>query len=70
MGLDDHEGDGEGESCNLSCLVAVGRIPPAQIPAINPQRHHNQPNIRTIQFISRHALDGKFLFIDQRFITF
>lgn len=66
MGLDDHEGEGDGESCNLSCLVAVGRVPPAQIPAINPQRHHNQPNIRTIQFISRHALDGKFLFIDQR----
>ncbi|XP_069684169.1 protein cycle isoform X2 [Periplaneta americana] len=70
IGLEECEGEGDGEACNLSCLVAVGRVQP-QIAAplsshftANP--HRRQPNVRTIQFISRHAMDGKFLFVDQR----
>ncbi|XP_057669330.1 protein cycle isoform X2 [Diorhabda carinulata] len=63
IGLDEQE-EGDGETCNLSCLVAVGRIlPHISTVAANCQGRHN---IRHIQFISRHALDGKFLFIDQR----
>ncbi|PSN34385.1 Aryl hydrocarbon receptor nuclear translocator-like protein 1 [Blattella germanica] len=70
IGLEESEGEGDGEACNLSCLVAVGRVQP-QIAAplsshfaANP--HRRQPHVRTIQFISRHAMDGKFLFVDQR----
>lgn len=29
IGLEEHETDGEGDSCNLSCLVAVGRVQPS-----------------------------------------
>lgn len=72
IGLEESEGEGDGEACNLSCLVAVGRVQP-QIAAplssnftANP--HRRQPNVRTIQFISRHAMDGKFLFVDQRLV--
>ncbi|XP_026742234.1 protein cycle isoform X4 [Trichoplusia ni] len=53
----------EGEQCNLSCLVAVGRALPDLAPApyactVPPTRH--------LQYVSRHAPDGKFLFVDQR----
>ncbi|KAK7863688.1 hypothetical protein R5R35_003076 [Gryllus longicercus] len=107
IGLEEAEGDGDGEACNLSCLVAVGRLQPtlggaaaaqaaaqaaaavgaaaaaqaaqaaqaagagvglgagpATIGALPPGPR--RPNLRAIQFISRHAMDGKFLFVDQR----
>lgn len=66
IGLDEQEGEGEGEACNLSCLVAVGRVLPTQVPPEPLRTLQHQPNLRPVQFISRHALDGKFLFIDQR----
>ncbi|XP_023313196.1 protein cycle isoform X2 [Anoplophora glabripennis] len=62
IGLEEQE-EGDGESCNLSCLVAIGRILPHISTVANS---HGRPNVRQIQFISRHALDGKFLFVDQR----
>lgn len=63
IGLEEHD-DSEGESCNLSCLVAIGRIlPHISVVAANSQ---SRTNLKTIQFVSRHALDGKFLFVDQR----
>ncbi|XP_050509706.1 protein cycle isoform X2 [Diabrotica virgifera virgifera] len=63
IGLEEQE-ESDGESCNLSCLVAIGRIlPHISTIAANCQ---GRPNVKQIQFISRHALDGKFLFIDQR----
>lgn len=63
MGLEEQE-DGDGDSCNLSCLVAIGRILP-HISTVAAATQ-NRSNVRPIQFISRHALDGKFLFVDQR----
>ncbi|XP_066991854.1 protein cycle isoform X2 [Anabrus simplex] len=67
IGLEEQEGEGDGEACNLSCLVAVGRVQPQIIPAFQPAMSTTRrPNLRTIQFISRHAMDGKFLFVDQR----
>ncbi|XP_048506655.1 protein cycle isoform X2 [Athalia rosae] len=62
IGLEEQEGEGDGETCNLSCLVAVGRIQPS-ISALSAPR---RPQLRTIQFVSRHAMDGKFLSVDQR----
>ena len=69
MGLDEQEPEVDGEACNLSCLVAVGReqppFPPRDI--VSQNTNVKRPPLRNIQFISRHAIDGKFLFIDQRY---
>ncbi|KAJ0183592.1 hypothetical protein K1T71_000015 [Dendrolimus kikuchii] len=54
----------EDDPCNMSCLVAVGRALPDIAPSaftcalVPPTRH--------LQYVSRHAIDGKFLFVDQR----
>lgn len=68
IGLAEQEGDTEGDSCNLSCLVAVGRIPP-NVFTTNMSTPVNNPIFRSIEFISRHAMDGKFLFVDQRWVV-
>ena len=65
MGLEESE-LGEGESACLSCLVAVGRLQPMLAPPPRPRPGRRQPNVRPLQFTSRHAIDGKFLFVDQR----
>ncbi len=81
VGLEEQDtNDGESESCNLSCLVAVGRLQPNIFTngfnsnittnkngtATNSQSSNGKQNLRNIQFVSRHAMDGKFLFVDQR----
>ncbi|XP_053675151.1 protein cycle [Anopheles nili] len=66
IGLEENETDGEGDSCNLSCLVAVGRVQPNLNQSGKSLSRNNIPNLRNVQFISRHAMDGKFLFVDQR----
>lgn len=67
MGLEepeqDQEQEADGESSNLSCLVAVGRIPPNVFAQPNTQPSETP---RTITFLSRHAMDGQYLFVDQR----
>ncbi|XP_018402114.1 PREDICTED: aryl hydrocarbon receptor nuclear translocator-like protein 1 [Cyphomyrmex costatus] len=63
IGLEEQEGEADGEACNLSCLVAVGRVQTAISTATLPSR---KPHLKPIQFVSRHAMDGKFLFVDQR----
>ncbi|CAG9782184.1 unnamed protein product [Diatraea saccharalis] len=75
------EGD-ETEACNLSCLVAVGRALPdlaaataTATAAVNSSARittprqfvpSSAPSTRLLQYVSRHATDGKFLFVDQR----
>lgn len=56
-------------STNLSCLVAIGRIPSNVLVNQTPTSLDNHPNIRHVNFLSRHSVDGKFLFIDQRYIN-
>lgn len=63
IGLEEQEGEADGEACNLSCLVAVGRVQTAISATALTSR---KPHLRRIQFVSRHATDGKFLFVDQR----
>ncbi|KAJ7986087.1 hypothetical protein DPEC_G00347160 [Dallia pectoralis] len=61
MGLDeDNETDNEG--CNLSCLVAIGRLSPH----IVPQPMNSEICVKPTEYVSRHAIDGKFVFVDQR----
>lgn len=63
IGLEEQENEGDGEVYNLSCLVALGRVQPR----LQTQLFDSKtPKLRTIEFVSRHAIDGKFLFIDQR----
>lgn len=76
MGLEEspeQDQEADGESSNLSCLVAIGRIPPNVYAPISnredqPQQHRSPTSSvpRTVMFLSRHALDGQFLFVDQR----
>lgn len=66
IGLEEQETDSEGDSCSLSCLVAVGRIIPNVLQTNVSPPLTTSPNSKSIQFISRHAMDGKFLFVDQR----
>ncbi|XP_067211846.1 protein cycle isoform X2 [Linepithema humile] len=63
IGLEEQEGEADGDACNLSCLVAVGRVQTVISTAALPSK---KPHLRPIQFVSRHAMDGKFLFVDQR----
>lgn len=49
-------------SCNLACLVAVGRV----LPTLSQRISSKYPDLEKLEFISRHAIDGKFLFVDQR----
>ncbi|XP_064601070.1 protein cycle-like [Liolophura sinensis] len=58
------EGEWEGDGCNLSCLVAVGRVEPVCSPYNIPDNSHIQ--VRQTEFVSRHSIDGKFTYIDQR----
>lgn len=63
---EDQDGDGDDQTTNLSCLVAIGRIPTNVLKSSVPCSLDNHPNIRHVLFISRHSAEGKFLFIDQR----
>ncbi|KAF4009012.1 hypothetical protein G4228_000361 [Cervus hanglu yarkandensis] len=61
MGLDeDNEPDNEG--CNLSCLVAIGRLHSHML----PQPANGEIRVKSMEYVSRHAIDGKFVFVDQR----
>ncbi|MPC28023.1 Aryl hydrocarbon receptor nuclear translocator-like protein 1 [Portunus trituberculatus] len=58
----------DSESCNLSCLVAVGRVhqPLLASGAQEAARFGRTVPPQSIDFISKHTSDGKFVFIDQR----
>lgn len=65
--MSEADGGEESDACNLSCLVAVGRAltdlapqpTPPPVAAVGPITRH-------LQYVSRHATDGKYLFVDQR----
>ncbi|XP_059209193.1 basic helix-loop-helix ARNT like 1b [Centropristis striata] len=51
-----------GDGCSFSCLVAVGRLHLHSV--LQPVM--NQVKVKPVEFVSRHATDGKFVFVDQR----
>uniref|UniRef100_A0A6Q2XJ66 Aryl hydrocarbon receptor nuclear translocator-like 1a n=1 Tax=Esox lucius TaxID=8010 RepID=A0A6Q2XJ66_ESOLU len=61
IGLDD-DNEPDNEGCNLSCLVAIGRLSPH----IVTQPMNNDICVKPTEYVSRHAIDGKFVFVDQR----
>jgi aryl hydrocarbon receptor nuclear translocator-like protein 1 len=78
IGLEEQESENENECLSLSCLVAIGRLvnynndgflktcnSGTSKSGLN-NLSKNNAELRNIQFISRHANDGKFLFVDQR----
>lgn len=65
---EDQEGDSEDQLTNLTCLVAVGCIPPNILKSNDSTPLDRHLNIKHMMFISRHSVDGKFLFIDQRWV--
>ncbi|TKS70178.1 Aryl hydrocarbon receptor nuclear translocator-like protein 1 [Collichthys lucidus] len=58
----DENNEPDNEGCNLSCLVAVGRLHPHTVS--QPVQSHVK--VKPVEFVSRHAIDGKFVFVDQR----
>jgi len=49
------------------CLVAIGRLQVTSSPNSNDMLGSNG---NTNEFISRHSIDGKFTFVDQRYISY
>ncbi|XP_070185012.1 basic helix-loop-helix ARNT-like protein 1, partial [Littorina saxatilis] len=59
---DDNESDND--SCSLSCLVAVGRVQNCVNPFPSEERGHIK--VRPMEYTSRHSIDGKFSYVDER----
>ena len=53
---------GEPENNENSCLVTIGKLQPTSV----PQSSDLMENPPVMEFVSRHSLDGKFTFVDQR----
>nr|CAH0110205.1 unnamed protein product [Daphnia galeata] len=75
IGVHDQDAEGDVEACNLSCLVAVGRVQPSNLKNYKSRvtsgkesvgNDSQRPRSLNFEFISRHTIDGKFLFVDQR----
>uniref|UniRef100_A0A8D3D1A2 Basic helix-loop-helix ARNT like 2 n=1 Tax=Scophthalmus maximus TaxID=52904 RepID=A0A8D3D1A2_SCOMX len=61
------EGEGEADKqdgSHFSCLVAVGRVHSHSSPQVN-----GEVRVKPTEFTTRHAVDGKFTFVDQRATT-
>lgn len=57
--MDRGEGEDSGSHC---CLVAIGRLQVTNTPNCSDLMGPNASS----EFISRHSIDGKFTFVDQR----
>ena len=67
IGLED-DNETDNDSSSLSCLVAVGRVqrcashhPPDE------SGHHIK--VRPLEYMSRHSIDGKFSYVDERSVV-
>ncbi|XP_042324291.1 aryl hydrocarbon receptor nuclear translocator-like protein 2 isoform X5 [Sceloporus undulatus] len=57
----EEESDAEKGSSNFNCLVAIGRLHPYTVP-----QKSNEIKVKPTEFVTRFAMDGKFVFVDQR----
>ncbi|XP_027225242.1 protein cycle isoform X5 [Penaeus vannamei] len=64
----EEDSESDSDSCNLSCLVAVGRVHPPLLASSTREtsRLGRAAPTEPIEFISKHTNDGKFVFIDQK----
>lgn len=53
--------DSEKDSGPLTCLVAMGRLHPYTIPPKS-----GKIKVRPTEFVTRFAMNGKFVYVDQR----
>lgn len=64
-GVQMDRGEEEAHGSSHCCLVAIGRLQVTSTPNTSDLMGSNSQN----EFISRHAMDGKFTFVDQRVMT-
>ncbi|XP_074727428.1 basic helix-loop-helix ARNT-like protein 2 isoform X1 [Strix uralensis] len=57
----EEENDVEKDSSNFNCLVAIGRLHPYIVP-----QKSGEINVKATEFVTRFAMDGKFVYVDQR----
>ncbi|KAK3101699.1 hypothetical protein FSP39_005636 [Pinctada imbricata] len=62
--MDLREQEESDDNCNLSCLVAVGQIKTPFDPK-SVELEGVNVDVRPVEYISRHSVDGKFTYIDQ-----
>ncbi|CAH7433049.1 Arntl2 [Phodopus roborovskii] len=55
------ESERDGEKGPLTCLVAMGRLHPYAVP-----RKSGKVKVRPTEFVTRFAMNGKFVYVDQR----
>lgn len=64
-GVQMDRGEDEAHGSSHCCLVAIGRLQVTSTPNTSDLMGSNSQN----EFISRHAMDGKFTFVDQRVMS-
>lgn len=64
--VDRSHGDDDGHAANNCCLVAIGRLQVTSMPNTGDLMGGAGGGNSGCEFISRHSLDGKFTFVDQR----
>ncbi|XP_060634235.1 basic helix-loop-helix ARNT-like protein 2 isoform X3 [Anolis sagrei] len=57
----EEEKDAEKDSSSFNCLVAIGRLHPYTVP-----QKSSEIKVKPTEFVTRFAMDGKFVFVDQR----
>ncbi|KAL7639556.1 UNVERIFIED_CONTAM: hypothetical protein RMT77_010057 [Armadillidium vulgare] len=64
-GIQMDRSEDEGHGTSNCCLVAIGRLQVTSTPSASDLMGSNSQS----EFISRHAMDGKFTFVDQRVVN-
>lgn len=57
----EEERNSKKDNSNFTCLVAIGRLQPYIIPQNSGEIH-----VKPTEFITRFAMNGKFVYVDQR----